>query len=110
LHDLCVDQRLGAPRASLSSPFGHGWEAPIAFGGGNPNADNAYGELIDNIRTFNEEMDEGMELRVFQEIFCGSRRFVFLGFHFHKKNLELITPRAMQQNAEIRDGIESLEL
>jgi hypothetical protein len=69
--------------------------------GGNPYGEDDYGKLIGNIRTFNEEVEEGMELRMFQEIFAASKGFVFLGFHFHKQNLELITPRAMQMNAEI---------
>jgi hypothetical protein len=110
LQDLLgIDGRRAAElilKLRLYHPYGVAAPLPwqpvggIEFGG-NPYADNIYGELIDNIRTFNEEVDEGTELRMFQEIFSASKRFVFLGFHFHKQNLELITPRAMQQNAEI---------
>jgi hypothetical protein len=67
--------------------------------GGNPHGEDDYARLIGNIRTFNEEVEEGSELRVIREVFSASKRFVFLGFHFHKQNLELITPRTMQPNA-----------
>jgi hypothetical protein len=69
--------------------------------GGNPYGEDDYGGLIGNIRTFNEEVDEGMELRMFQEIFSASKRFVFLGFHFHEQNVNLITPREMQPNTVV---------
>jgi hypothetical protein len=78
------------------------WQPPggVEFGG-HPYGEDDYGKLIDNIRTFNEEVEEGTELRVLQEVFAVSKRFVFLGFHFHKQNLELITPRAMHGDIEV---------
>jgi len=69
--------------------------------GGSPHGENTFEELIDNIRTFNEEVSEGDELRVLREVFSVSKRFIFLGFHFHKQNLELITPRAMKGEIEV---------
>jgi hypothetical protein len=36
-----------------------------------------------------------------RQIFAGSVRFIWLGFHFHRQNLELITPPAMRAGAQI---------
>ena len=70
--------------------------------GGNPYGHDDYRDYISNIKTFNEEVDEGStDLQVMREIVAASKRFVFLGFHFHKQNLELIKPRSMPADATI---------
>jgi hypothetical protein len=64
--------------------------------GGDPQGDTSYGNLIDDIRTYNEEVQEGTDLQIMRQIFAVSMRFIWLGFHFHKQNLELIKPAAMR--------------
>lgn len=69
--------------------------------GGDPHGYTSYGNLIDNIRTFNEEVQEGTDLQIMRQIFSGSTRFIWLGFHFHMQNLELIAPPEFRAGAEI---------
>ena len=54
--------------------------------GGDPHGYNSYASLIDNIRTYNDEVQEGIDLQIMRQIFASSMRFIWLGFHFHKQN------------------------
>jgi hypothetical protein len=47
--------------------------------------------LATEIRTFNEQIEEGNELEAMREAVASAERVVFLGFHFHKQNMALIT-------------------
>jgi hypothetical protein len=52
-----------------------------------------YGDLIGasrEIRTFNEKIEEGTELQAMREEISRAARIVFLGFHFHPQNMELL--------------------
>jgi len=81
-------------------PWQHG-DGGLHFGGNPGGYHTELGRLIDNIRTYNEEVEEGRELAILRQIFAASKRFVFLGFHFHKQNLELITPPEMKEDVDI---------
>jgi hypothetical protein len=65
---------------------------------GVPLGGDPYGEQDDiaryakNIRTFNEEVEKSAELEVIQQFFVDAKRVIFLGFHFHPQNVDLITP------------------
>ncbi len=54
--------------------------------GGDPHGYDSYASLIDNIRTYNDEVQEGIDLQIMRQIFASSMRFIWLGFHFHKQN------------------------
>jgi hypothetical protein len=52
-----------------------------------------YGELVElsgEIRTFNEQLEDKGELSAIREQVGNAQRIVFLGFHFHHQNLELL--------------------
>jgi hypothetical protein len=52
-----------------------------------------YGDLVElsgEIRTFNEQMDDEVELRAIREQVGNAQMIIFLGFHFHHQNMELL--------------------
>jgi hypothetical protein len=55
-------------------------------------------QLSGNIRTFNEEVARSSELDAVKSFLAESRRVVFLGFHFHPQNMDLI---ALQETNKI---------
>jgi SIR2-like domain len=44
------------------------------------------------IRTFNEEVEDRTKIKEIQDAMCTANRVIFLGFHFHQQNVDLITP------------------
>jgi hypothetical protein len=64
----------------------------IPFGGGPFELDQWLSTLAKNIRTFNEEVDDGKQLQQIGAELGNAANVVFLGFHFHKQNLELLKP------------------
>jgi hypothetical protein len=64
----------------------------IAFGGNPHTAELDLLALAKNIRTFNEEVEEGDELRQMRSELAKATNIVFLGFHFHKQNSEILRP------------------
>jgi hypothetical protein len=44
------------------------------------------------IRTFNEEVEDTTKIGQIRDAMCAASRVIFLGFHFHPQNLDLITP------------------
>jgi hypothetical protein len=62
----------------------------VDFGGEPDNHDLA--TLSDQIRTYNEEVDDTAKIAKMRAAIAQARRIVFLGFHFHKQNVELIAP------------------
>jgi hypothetical protein len=44
----------------------------------------------DGIRTFHEKIEEGEELTAMRNEIDQARRIIFLGFHFHKQNIDLM--------------------
>ncbi|HEX5212790.1 MAG TPA: hypothetical protein VFW22_13780, partial [Pseudolabrys sp.] len=47
-------------------------------------------ELSSEIRTFNEQLEDKGDLSAIREQVGSARRIVFLGFHFHTQNMELL--------------------
>jgi hypothetical protein len=47
-------------------------------------------ELSEEIRTFNEQLEDKGELGSIREQVGNAHRIVFLGFHFHHQNMELL--------------------
>ncbi len=53
---------------------------------------NDLGSLSNQIRTYNEEVDDKKKIDELRTIMAEAKRIVFLGFHFHKQNVELLSP------------------
>jgi hypothetical protein len=62
----------------------------IEFGGDPHGAELDLPTLAKNIRTFNEEVEEGEQLRLMRLELEKATNLVFLGFHFHRQNIELL--------------------
>jgi hypothetical protein len=61
----------------------------VVFGGGRF---NDLAELSEQIRTYNEEVEDTKKVDTIREELLQAKRIVFLGFHFHKQNVELLSP------------------
>jgi hypothetical protein len=59
----------------------------IRFGG---EVENDLVRLSSQIRTFNEEIEEGEETERMRDLLMRADRLVFLGCHFHKQNMALL--------------------
>lgn len=69
--------------------------------------------LAEEIRTFNEQIEEGDRLVEIRNQVAEAERIVFLGFHFHKQNMELLqsqtsstAPRIIYATVVKRSGAE----
>ena len=64
----------------------------VRFGG--EKIDNDLATLSDQIRIYNEEIDDKTKIEELRTAMAEAKRFVFLGFHFHRQNVELLSPEA----------------
>jgi hypothetical protein len=62
----------------------------IRFGAKDDSYDLA--KLSGGIRTYNEEVEDSKKTNELRDLVSVAQRIVFLGFHFHKQNIELISP------------------
>ncbi len=74
----------------------------VALGGDPYGEQDDIAQYAKNIRTFNEEVDKSAELQVIQQFLVDAKRIVFLGFHFHPQNVELITPTFFQKKGSVK--------
>jgi hypothetical protein len=72
----------------------------VRFGGDRYETEDL-AKLSDQIYTFNEQMADTGELSVIRRHVNDAARIVFLGFHFHKQNMELLTPQERPQRATV---------
>lgn len=83
-------------KAVVFHPYGRVAHLPWQNEGGVHYGGDAYGHPIDlellsnNIRTFNEEVENNAPLAALRKRLVGAERVVFLGFHFHRQNMELL--------------------
>jgi hypothetical protein len=78
-------------------PWEKGDQPSLDFGSGN------YEQIAQSsrqIRTFTERVDEGDELNNIKRCISEAERIVFLGFAFHRQNVEIISSKA-RSNVEI---------
>jgi hypothetical protein len=64
----------------------------LHFGGDPHNNKPDLAALSANIRTYNEEVEDKVLIDKIHDRMLWAERVVFLGFHFHQQNVELITP------------------
>lgn len=73
-------------------------EAPsVGFGEGSP---QQLADVAQQVRTFTERVEEGDELAAMRATLAGADRVVFLGFAFHRQNVELLSQK-MQDHSEL---------
>jgi hypothetical protein len=81
-------------RLVIYHPYGEVGFMP--WDNGNPKVnfgDTGYGDIVGlsgQIRTFNEQMEDKVELDAIRQRVANAGRIVFLGFHFHNQNMELL--------------------
>jgi hypothetical protein len=54
-----------------------------------------YGDIVglsEEIRTYNEQIEDGGDLSALRDEIAKAQRIIFLGFHFHSQNMDLLTP------------------
>ncbi len=78
-------------------PWQRGETPSVDFGGGSP---QQLAEVAQLVRTFTERVEEGDELAAMRATIARADRLVFLGFAFHRQNVELLSQQ-MQDHAEI---------
>jgi len=74
---------------------GHG--PSVGFGEGSP---QILAEVSQQIRTFTERVEEGTELEAIRSAVSKADRIIFLGFAFHRQNVELLAKK-VQGHTEI---------
>jgi hypothetical protein len=62
----------------------------VQFGGGSRYIEDL-AALSQQIRTYNEEIDDKTKVREVRRSLGAASRIIFLGFHFHKQNVELLS-------------------
>lgn len=69
----------------------------VGFGQGTP---QQLADVVQQVRTFTERIEEGDELAAMRATIADADRVVFLGFAFHRQNVELLAQK-MQDHSEI---------
>jgi hypothetical protein len=93
------------PRLVMHRPYGVAGKLPwqggdmptVAFGG---DSTDRTAVAAKQIRTFTERVEEGEALELIRAAVSDAERIIFLGFAFHRQNVELIAAKA-PDNAEI---------
>lgn len=88
--------------AKLEIFYPYGCIGDLPWKNPDPNQHVAYGsERVDllgiaqRIKTFNEDFEDSPNIQNIRKIIADAETLVFLGFAFHKKNMELISPNKM---------------
>jgi len=83
-------------RSSLVIYHPYGQVGFMPWDDGNPKVNfggTDYGDIVGlsgQIRTFNEQMEDKVQLDEIRQRVADAKRIVFLGFHFHNQNMELL--------------------
>lgn len=78
-------------------PWQKGTTPSVGFGESSP---QQLANVAQQVRTFTERVEEGDELGSMRTAIASADRVVFLGFAFHRQNVELLSQK-MQDHAEI---------
>lgn len=78
-------------------PWQKGDAPSVGFGEGSP---QQLADVAQQVRTFTERVEEGDELAAMRATMASADRVVFLGFAFHRQNVELLAQK-MQDHSEI---------
>lgn len=80
------------------------WQQPhgnVPFGGPSFDGGVDLGALSGNIKTYNEEVEDQPDLELARERISTATRLIFLGFHFHKQNMQLIQPKSPRTSGAV---------
>ena len=69
-------------------PWSQGNKPKAEFGG--EEHDDRLDRYIASIKTFHEQIEEGDELNMMRQAVWAAKRVIFLGFHFHPQNMDLL--------------------
>ncbi|MEH6717184.1 hypothetical protein [Parasphingorhabdus flavimaris] len=78
-------------------PWQTGDAPSVGFGEGSP---QLLADVAQQVRTFTERVEEGEALAAMRATIAGADRVVFLGFAFHRQNVELLAQK-MQSHSEL---------
>ena len=78
-------------------PWQRGDSPSVRFGESSP---RLLANVAQQVRTFTERVNEGDELAAMRATIAGADRIVFLGFAFHRQNIDLLSQK-MEDHAEI---------
>lgn len=78
-------------------PWQKGDGPSVGFGEGAP---QQLADVAQQVRTFTERVEEGDELAAMRATIAGADRIVFLGFAFHRQNVELLAQQ-VQDHTEV---------
>ncbi|MBV9460012.1 MAG: hypothetical protein JO141_21205 [Bradyrhizobium sp.] len=93
-----INQRLKIfhPYGTVGQLEWQGGGRSIHFGAADDTYDLAV--LSGGIRTYNEEVEDQDKVKELRSLISTASRIVFLGFHFHRQNIELIAPESTAPN------------
>jgi len=94
MHGLTIHRPYGV---AGRLPWQNGDVPSVAFGRCSP---QQLADVAQQVRTFTERVEEGDELAAMRAAMAGADRVVFLGFAFHRPNVELLAQK-MQDHSEI---------
>jgi hypothetical protein len=73
-------------------------------GGSQYGEDLDVASLSENIRTYNEEVSDKAQIEKLHKKLLWAKNVVFLGFHFHTQNVELIMPPDESRKTAVKHG------
>lgn len=90
IEDLMRSLKIYHPYGVVGEPL---WSADrtkpkVPFGG--EEHDDNLDRLVESIKTFHEQVEEGEELAKMRQALVEADRIIYLGFHFHKPNMDLM--------------------
>lgn len=71
-------------------PWQEGAESEVEFGASSEHDDVDVAAVSGNIRTYNEEVPANENLQTYKTLMLDAVRSIFLGFHFHRQNVEIL--------------------
>lgn len=76
-------------------PWQKGDTPSVGFGEGSP---RQLADVVQQVRTFTERVAEGEELAAMRDTLASADRVVFLGFAFHRQNVELLSQKMLDHS------------
>lgn len=87
------------PYGAVGSIFHQEGKRFVEFG------DHTYADVLglsSEIKTFNEELDDTLQLQIIKQRVTEAQQIIFLGFHFHDQNMALMESYPPKRSADVR--------
>lgn len=98
--DIIKSMRIFHPYGKVA-PLPWQDQGGLAYGGDPHGLDVHWPTFAKNIWTYNEEIEQGEELQRLRTALAEADVVVFLGFHFHRQNLELLSPAGEKKSRAV---------